>query len=77
MRIYSTALSEDDIKSLYNVKMRIDNLGAIHIFEINETINEKLIKTGTLQTNKIEEYNTKQAKLEKNDGWYASEFIEI
>ena len=36
-RIYATALSADDIKSLYNTSMKIDNLQNIHTYEFYET----------------------------------------
>ena len=49
-RIYCTALLENDIKSLYNVSMKIDNLNNIHIYEINERNASipKLLQTGIL-----------------------------
>ena len=36
-RIYATALSSEDIQSLYNVRARVDNLQNIHSYEFNET----------------------------------------
>ena len=36
-RIYATALSTEDIATLYHTPAQIDNLGGIHGFEIDET----------------------------------------
>ena len=35
-RIYCTPLLDNDIKMLYNVGMKVDNLGGIHTFNLNE-----------------------------------------
>lgn len=77
MRIYTTALLDNDIKLLYNMGMRVDNLGRVHTFEFNETINEKLLKTGILQSNELEETSAQLAKLKENKGWLSPNFIEI
>jgi len=37
IRIYTTALLDNDIKLLYNMGMKVDNLGGVHGFELNET----------------------------------------
>jgi len=76
-RIYCTPLLDNDIKMLYNVGMKVDNLGGVHAFEFNEISNEKLLKTGILQTNELEETSTQLARLQKDKGWLSSEFIEI
>lgn len=76
-RIYCTPLLDTDIKLLYNMSMRVDNLGGVHTFEFNEISNEKLLKTGILQTNEFEETSTQLARLQKDKGWFSSEFIEI
>jgi len=36
IRIYTTALLDNDIKLLYNIGMRVDNLGGVHTFELEE-----------------------------------------
>ena len=36
IRIYATALSAEDILTLYNTPAHIDNLGSVHCFEVNE-----------------------------------------
>ena len=38
-RIYATALSADDILSLYHTSAKVDNLGGFHTFELSETNN--------------------------------------
>lgn len=59
MRIYTTALLDNDIKLLYNMGSRIDNLGGVHSFELEEKDNNLL--AGTLITsaynNKVNPYN--------------------
>lgn len=41
-RIYCTPLLDNDIKLLYNVGMKVDNLGEVHTFELNEYSNNKI-----------------------------------
>ena len=76
-RFYVTPLLDTDIKMLYNVSMKINNLGGIHTFKFEEATNEKLFKTGILQTNELEETSTQISKLKNNKGWLSPEFIEI
>jgi hypothetical protein len=46
-RIYCTPLLDTDIKLLYNIGMRVDNLQNIHTFELNENKNKIAItRTG-------------------------------
>lgn len=45
-RIYCTALSADDILSLYHTAAKVDNLGGLHTFEFQEKNNPKIYKTG-------------------------------
>lgn len=77
IRIYTTALLDNDIKLLYNMGMKVDNLGRVHTFEFNENTNEKLLKTGILQSNELEETSAQLAKLKENKGWLSPNFIEI
>ena len=58
LRIYCTPLLDTDIKSLYNIGMRIDNLQNIHVFELNENGTNRLTKTGILYDNIVEPYLT-------------------
>ena len=59
IRAYVTPLLDTDIKMLYNMGMKIDNSGAIHTFEYDETsVKNKLTKSGILQDNIIEQYLT-------------------
>jgi hypothetical protein len=57
-RIYCTPLLDTDIKLLYNIGSRIDNLGGVHSFELEEKDNNLL--AGTLITspfnNKVNPY---------------------
>lgn len=76
-RIYCTQLLDNDVKMLYNMSMKIDNSGCLHTFEyIEDEENEKLTRTGVVKTNELEEYSILQAKLQKEKGWYSSNFIE-
>ena len=42
-RIYCTPLLDTDIKLLYNMGMRVDNLGGVHAFEFNEKGDRELL----------------------------------
>lgn len=44
-RIYCTPLLDNDIKMLYNVSMKVDNLGRVHTFEFDEKDNNFLAGT--------------------------------
>lgn len=77
LRIYCTPLLDTDIKSLYNIGMRIDNLGNVHTFELIESNAEHITKSGQLITKGLEEINENKARLTNCDGWQSSEFIEI
>lgn len=52
-RIYATALSAYDILELYHTSAKIDNLGGIHAFEVTENDNNKVTKTGLLESANI------------------------
>jgi len=60
-RIYCTPLLDNDIKLLYNIGMKIDNLGSLHTYELEETNVDKLFKTGVL----------------KSQGFYENGYVEI
>lgn len=55
-RIYATALSEADIKALYNTSASIDNLGNIHSFGFVENGSKSIDKNGIIHTYDIVEY---------------------
>lgn len=44
VRLYSTALSDEDIKALYNVKTRIDNKSNLYCNQLVETKSENMMK---------------------------------
>lgn len=74
-RIYCTALSDKDIKSLYNTSMKIDNLQNIHTFELIENKDKISIKkTGQLTCDELNE-NT-AIKLYKSGIIETAELIE-
>ena len=50
VRIYCTALLDTDIKLLYNIGMKVDNLGGVHTFEFNETQTRELLSSNTMLT---------------------------
>jgi hypothetical protein len=50
-RIYSTALSADDIKQLYQVSTKIDNLNNLHCYELLENNVNSINKTGIVNSN--------------------------
>lgn len=56
-RIYCTALSADDILSLYHTAAKVDNLGGLHTFEFQEKGPNKIYKTGITQGQEISEIN--------------------
>lgn len=51
VRVYCTPLLDTDIKQLYNVGMKVDNLGGVHSFELEESGNNRITKTGILEGN--------------------------
>lgn len=58
-RFYTTALSDNDILSLYNTGAKIDNLQNLHTFEyVENSSNIKLTKAGQLKEGEIEEDTT-------------------
>ena len=60
-RIYCTPLSDIDIKSLYNTRIKVDNFNNFHSFELKEENNTNKIsinKKGIIKTNEIIENNS-------------------
>ena len=50
VRIYATALSEEDVRQLYEVSTKVDNKGNIECFEIEESsTNPEITKTGIVK----------------------------
>lgn len=56
-RIYCTALSANDILSLYHTAAKVDNLSNVHSFEFIEDNMNKLYKTGIFKENQFSEIN--------------------
>lgn len=55
-RIYTTALSANEVKSLYETSMKIDNEQSIHVYELNEESGTtKINKNGILETDEFYE----------------------
>jgi len=65
-RIYCTPLLDNDIKMLYNVGMKVDNLGGVHSFELEENNQNKITKTGILKIKNIIDSNY---KFHDSTGW--------
>jgi len=57
-RIYTTALSADDILQLYHTGAKIGNKADFHTYEINESGTNKLTKTGIMYDNMEESIMT-------------------
>lgn len=57
-RIYVTTLSAADVLSLYNTAAKVDNLGGLHTFELNENGSNKLTKTGIFKDYIVEPFMT-------------------
>ncbi len=53
VRIYTTALSEEDILSLYHTSAHVDKSGKFHAFEFVENDNNFIKKNGIIQCNEI------------------------
>lgn len=67
-RIYCTPLLDNDIKLLYNVSNRIDNLGEIHNFELDEKDNNLL--AGTIITSAYTNKTIPYTKYNSNGEMY-------
>ena len=67
IRIYATALSENDIKELYQIPANIDNLNNAHAFEFIEDNNVKIEKTGAFKNRWSEGLELK--KLQDGSIW--------
>ena len=65
-RIYATALTEEQIKELYNTSVTIDNLGNIHAREFDENSNLNITKTGLFQATEIKDGDYQIASILKN-----------
>jgi hypothetical protein len=79
-RIYSTALSESDIKELYNTSAAIDNIGNLYTREDVEvdTTTIKINKTGVINNIYIKENDTdKKTSFFKDGTIICNNFIEF
>lgn len=68
MRIYTTALLGTDIKLLYNMGSRVDNLGRVHSFELEEKDNNLL--AGALITSAYGNRTNPYTKYNSNGEMY-------
>ena len=79
-RLYYTALTEDQIKELYNTSATIDKDGNIYVREfdtINTTSNPNITKTGIMKpVNIIQERDEQLASIEKNNNILGGHFYE-
>lgn len=66
LRIYATALTEEQIRELYNTSVTIDNLGNIYAREFDENSNLNITKTGLFQSAGIKDGNYSKASILKN-----------
>lgn len=78
IRIYSTALSAEDIVALYNTPAQIDNLGSMHGFEFKENESISIKKNGQILENEINEidFNTNAQFMKQTNNIIANNFIE-
>ena len=65
-RIYATALTDKQIKELYNTSATIDNLGNIHTREFDENSNLNITNTGLFQATEIKDGDYKIASILKD-----------
>lgn len=75
-RIYATALSEADIKALYNISANVDNLGNFYSFEFVEDDRKSIDKNGITHTSELYEYNEINASIKDSGVYNANSFIE-
>lgn len=58
LRLYATALSEDDIKELYNTAAFIDHKGDVGCYQFYENTDSQVMKTGQVKTGEfVENYD--------------------
>ena len=74
-RIYCTPLLDNDIKMLYNVSMKVDNLGGVHTFEFDENNSITISNNGILNASEFKE-GTK-ASFYKSNKIESNNFIEL
>ena len=74
LRIYHTALSDDDIKELYNTSVLIDNQQNLSAYSFNETSENNISKSGILNSNQFIEDSNAEIYEDKTK---ANQIIEI
>jgi len=74
VRIYYTALSDADVKDLYQTGMKADTTGRLHAYEFSEGGKEAFYKTGDVSAHAFSESNS-GLKI-KNQEIDANQFIE-
>lgn len=69
-RIYCTSLLDTDIKLLYNVSSRIDNLGGIHSFELSEN-QSNIFRSELIMPTAKAGYTERIGEIVEHNGYYA------
>ena len=76
VRVYATALSEDDIKELYNTPANIDNLGNFHSFEFVEDGGPSIQQNGDTKSDNFIELPSEYSRVEYIQSVGATQYID-
>lgn len=70
VRVYTTQLLDTDIKLLYNTSSRIDNLGGVYSFELNEN-QSNIFRSELIMPVAKAGYTTRIGEIVEHNGYYA------